>query len=487
VKNSSVRSAILSLFLFGSSLASSQTTKFACVGDFGTSAASQSVATMVAGWSPDFVVTVGDNNYTANNATVTSWDNNVGQYYGQFIHYPAGSTSAYAPGPSTNKFFPSLGNHDWDAIISGWYNYFELPNNERYYDVVKGPIHFFFIDSDSREPDGNTSGSAQGQWLQQRLGASTSPWKIVCFHHPPYSSSSTHGNTPNLQWPFAAWGASIVLTGHDHTYERIVKNGFYYIVNGLGGRSLYNFRATPEPGSVVRYNAAYGAMLITGTSLQLTLKCYSITGTLVDSLMLTASPLPIQLASFTGTVISQNRVRLDWTTLSETRNYGFEVQKRRDTLTSFATIPNSFIPGHGTTIDPHSYSFTDSTAALGRWSYRLRIRDSSNELTYSEPIWVNVVTSVADSRTPSKFYLEQNFPNPFNPSTTIRYTLPKQTHVVLKVFNHLGQEIATLVNAVEQEGQHEVRFGTSILASGSYYCRLEADGFSETKQLMLLK
>ncbi|MEK7249787.1 MAG: T9SS type A sorting domain-containing protein, partial [Bacteroidota bacterium] len=192
-------------------------------------------------------------------------------------------------------------------------------------------------------------------------------------------------------------------------------------------------------------------------------------------------------SSFRGSVISHDRVRLDWSTLSEIRNYGFEVQKRRDTLTSFATIPNSIIPGHGTTIEPHSYSFTDSTATLGRWSYRLRIRDSSNELTYSEPIWVNVVTSVADSRTPSKFYLEQNFPNPFNPSTTIRYTLPKETHVVLKVFNDLGKEIATLVNAVEQEGQHEVRFDTNILASGSYYCRLEADGFSETKQLMLLK
>lgn len=480
-------SVILLLLGFPSVCFSQSSIKFACVGDYGQEVAVQSVANLVAGWDPDFVITVGDNNYTANNTTVTAWDNEVGRYYGQFIHYPAGSTSAYAPGPATNKFFPALGNHDWDANISGWHNYFDLPNNERYFDVVKGPVHLFFIDSDAREPNGITSSSTQGQWLQNGLANSSSPWKVVVFHHPPYSSSSTHGNTPNLQWPFAAWGASIVLTGHDHTYERIVKNGFNYIVNGIGGRPLYNFRTTPEQGSVVRYNSNYGAMLITATPLVMTLKAYSIANGLIDSVMLTSPPLPITLSSFTGTILSQTRVRLDWTTLSEVRNYGFEMQRRSDTLANFQTIPNSFVPGNGTTITPHSYSFIDSIPVAGLCSYRLKIIDLSGGDGYSEPIQVTIPSYVQSNLYPHRFVLEQNFPNPFNPSTTIRYSLGNETHVQLKIFNHLGQEVAMLVNGMQSAGQYGIQFNTKSLASGSYFYRLEAGGLSETRRLLLLK
>ncbi len=265
--------------------------RFAAVGDFGdTPPNSGRVATLIQNWAPDFVITVGDNNYT--NPTPVppnhypAWDGAVGQYYHQFIKYPAGSGSAWAgSGSATNKFFPALGNHDWDAGITGWNSYFELPGNERYYDYVRGPVHCFVIDSDPRETDGITSGSVQGQWLQTQLAASASPWKIVYFHHPPYSSGSTHGNTPSLQWPFQTWGATAVIAGHDHTYERILKSGFPYFVCGLGGRSLYAFNPAPEAGSVVRYNANYGAMLIEANADTITFKSYSIAGgsTLIDT------------------------------------------------------------------------------------------------------------------------------------------------------------------------------------------------------------
>jgi len=267
--------------------------RYAAVGDFGESTSTQAVAALITGWNPDFVITVGDNNYSGS-STVAAWDNEVGQYYGQFAHYPGGSTSAYAPGPDTNDFFPLLGNHDWDAGITGWYDYFELPGNERYYEFVRGPVHFFAIDSDSREPDGRTSTSTQGQWLQAQLAASTSTWKIVYFHHPPYTSGSNHPNTVEMQWPFGAWGATAVLTGHNHHYERILKGGFPYFVDGSGGRSLYSFNSTPEPGSVVRYNADYGAMLIEANDDSITFNFYSIAGggggTLIDSYTIHSSP-----------------------------------------------------------------------------------------------------------------------------------------------------------------------------------------------------
>ncbi|MEO8167139.1 MAG: metallophosphoesterase [bacterium] len=465
---------------------SQSTIKIACVGDYGTGTSVQNVANMIAGWDPDLVFTTGDNNYTANNTSVASWDNEIGQYYGQYIRFPVGISSTYAPGPSINKFFPALGNHDWDADISGWYNYFDLPGNERYYDVVRGPVHLFFLSSDPREPDGIASTSAQAQWLQTGLANSASPWKIVVFHHPAYSSSS-HGNTVAMQWPFAAWGASMVFNGHDHTYERIVKNNFNYIVNGLGGRPTYGFNATPEPGSVVRYNASNGAMLIQATPLLLTVKCYAVGGALVDSISLSSPLVPIQLASFTGTVITQNRVRLDWTTASEVNNYGFEIQKRSDALPGFQTIPNSFIPGHGTTIQPHSYYFTDSAQIAGHCFYRLKIIALDGDVEYSEPITVSTPTDVHGNASPHHFSLEQNFPNPFNPSTTIRYSLSHEGHVKLKVFSSSGGEVVTLVDEIKSAGLHGIQFNTKSLSSGIYFYRLETEGFSQTRRLVILK
>lgn len=70
--------------------------------------------------------------------------------------------------------------------------------------------------SDCNEPDGTTSTSVQAQWLQASLAASTAVWKFVLLHHSPYSSGSTHGTNPRTQWPFEAWGAHAVFSGHDH-------------------------------------------------------------------------------------------------------------------------------------------------------------------------------------------------------------------------------------------------------------------------------
>ena len=228
--------------------------RFAVIGDFGTAGEPlRIVADMVIGWEPDFIITTGDNNYTDGEAETI--DENIGQYFHQFIFPYLGE---YGEGAQVNRFFPTLGNHDWNTTNAQPHlDYFTLPGNERYYDFVWGPVHLFAIDSDSREPDGIGRSSIQAAWLRDALAASTSPWKIVYMHQPPYSSGD-HGSQLALQWPYREWGATIVLGGHDHDYERLEIDGFPYIVNGVGGSGyLYDFWEI-VPGSLVRYTRWMG-------------------------------------------------------------------------------------------------------------------------------------------------------------------------------------------------------------------------------------
>lgn len=232
--------------------------RFAVIGDYGTGGQAEAdVAALVKSWNPEFIITTGDNNYPDGEASTI--DQNIGQFYHEYIHPYQGG---YGEGAQVNRFFPSLGNHDWVSENAQPYlDYFTLPGNERYYEHVQGPVHFFILDSDTHEPDGADANSIQAAWLQEQLMGSDAAWKIVFMHHPPYSSG-LHGSIERMQWPYAPWGADVVISGHDHTYERISRDGILYFVNGLGGNSKYFFNIIPEEGSQVRYNQDYGAMLV---------------------------------------------------------------------------------------------------------------------------------------------------------------------------------------------------------------------------------
>jgi hypothetical protein len=168
-----------------------------------------------------------------------------------------------------------LGNHDWQTDEAQPYlDYFTLPGNERYYDFTAGSIHLFMLDSDFNEPDGVSADSIQGEWLQDGLANATEPWKLVVLHSSPYSSGH-HGSQEYMQWPYQAWGATAVISGHDHLYERLLVDGFPYFVNGSGGGGLYGFE-TPVDGSQFRYNRNYGAMLVTASDEHLTFEFYSV-------------------------------------------------------------------------------------------------------------------------------------------------------------------------------------------------------------------
>jgi hypothetical protein len=164
-------------------------------------------------------------------------------------------------------------------------DYFTLPGNERMYDFVWGPVHFFSIDSDEHEPAGRTQGSAQAMWLKNHLAASTSTWNVVYMHHPPYSSGNHHGSDLDLQWPYQEWGADVVFAGHEHNYERLSVNGFPYIVLGISGNKIYGF-LKPLKESVTRYNEDWGAVRAVATRTMLKFELVTRSGAIIDTLTL---------------------------------------------------------------------------------------------------------------------------------------------------------------------------------------------------------
>jgi len=223
--------------------------KFAVIGDFGMAlrdadgidANIQAVATLVDSWSPDFVITTGDNSYEIDENPDNIFDYNVGQYYQKYI-YPYDGEYGNGSPTGENRFFPCPGNHDYESDIEDgnveplYYQYFTLPseNEEKYYDFVKGNVHLFSLNSnDHHEPGITAACGDQYRWLQSKLTNSTSKYKIVYFHHPPFSSGPK-GCHPEMNWPFKDWGATAVLVGDNHHYERLEKDGFPYFVNGAG-------------------------------------------------------------------------------------------------------------------------------------------------------------------------------------------------------------------------------------------------------------
>ena len=274
---------------------------FAVIGDFGSDDASErAVAKLVASRKPSFILTTGDNYYVeAGGSGTARYERAVGAFYGAWLKGTTSGSRHPIGSAAVNSFFPTMGNHDYsDAHGPETYlSYFTLPGagfantsgNERYYEFVEGPVHFFALDSNSQEPAGTSPDSMQGRWLRQRLAASQSPWNVVYFHHPAYSSDAFHGSLARMQWPFAAWGADVVISGHVHTYERINRDGIVYFVNGAGGeRPLYTF-AAPVAGSQVRFNATVGAQIATATDTTLEFSFITANGQLVDSYRLNAA------------------------------------------------------------------------------------------------------------------------------------------------------------------------------------------------------
>jgi len=126
----------------------------------------------------------------------------------------------------------------------------------------------------------------------------------------------------------------------------------------------------------------------------------------------------------------------------------------------------------------------------GAWIFKVTDQasgDTGRVENYCLNILYNAVLAVNNQQLPVKFELAQNYPNPFNPVTSIRYSVPRQSFVLIRIYDLLGREVKTLVSEMRSTGNYEVEFNASYLASGIYFYRMESGDFTDVKKLVLLK
>lgn len=189
--------------------------------------------------------------------------------------------------------------------------------------------------------------------------------------------------------------------------------------------------------------------------------------------------IPVELTSFNASSVNGN-VNLEWITITETNNSGFQVERNNGNGVFEAA---GFVKGNGTSAMTHSYKFVDENLNSGTYQYRLKQIDYNGTYSFSEVVAIEVLSL------PKSNQLSQNYPNPFNPITSINYQVAFNGPVTLKVFDILGNEVAQLVNEFQNAGSYSIQFPANgiHLTSGTYFFELKAGDFISVKKMQLIK
>jgi 3',5'-cyclic AMP phosphodiesterase CpdA len=254
--------------------AAPETVRFAVIGDNGTGDGPQfdvgrQMAMHRTAFPYDFVLMVGDNMYVRAN--------------------PRGYADAFEHPYKTLldagvRFFAILGNHDDPNELR--YSGFNM-DGQRYYTFARGPIRFVGLDT-------NVLDAKQMTWFEDALKASPEPWKIVYFHHPLYSNGSRHGSNVELRVKLepllVRYRVNVVLSGHDHHYERFKpQKGVTYFVAGSGGK-LRSGGVDPSPETAVAFAREQAFMLVEVAGDELSFRAISRTGKVIDSGVIVRQP-----------------------------------------------------------------------------------------------------------------------------------------------------------------------------------------------------
>ena len=198
--------------------------------------------------------------------------------------------------------------------------------------------------------------------------------------------------------------------------------------------------------------------------------------------------LPVELTSFTATA-GDGVVTLRWTTESEIENLGFNIYRSTNYNVKFLMINDGLISGAGNSSTRHEYEYVDNglTNGVTYW-YKLEDVDYSGNTELHGPV---SATSI-ESAFPAEFRLYPNYPNPFNPVTTISYDLPDDGLVELTVYNMRGEKVTTLMQGKQAAGSYKLNWdGTDrnggIVSSGIYILRIMSGSYSRTSKMVFIR
>jgi hypothetical protein len=427
--------------------------------------------------------------FTAQNCPIWSFTTNSGEYnYGggsssQGGYYFANSTLMASGSPSQPEYnwidisgtgtdiIGSIGDDETVGPISlGFtFNYFGIDYTEFYINsngfITFEPTTIFGTTSPVQMPHtGFFDNFIAGYWKNLDPTNPNVSGKHLYYGVNGSDMVITYENYPEKNGNANSWiSFQIILKSNDNIKVQFSDMGTSFDTTD-GGVGIENSNGTQ--GITYRYDVNGGPIFNSPLALEFGLN---------------ASSLPVELTSFSVSV-KNTMVKLDWKTETEVNNYGFEIERKVSTTNTSARPFEKigFVSGNGNSNSPKDYSFLDNNIASGKYSYRLKQIDNDGKFEYSHEIEI-------DLGSPLEFSLNQNYPNPFNPSTLISFSVPVAAPVTLKIYDVLGNEVATLLNSEKPAGVYEIEFNATELTSGIYFYQINAGTFTQTKKMLLIK
>lgn len=269
-------------------------------------------------------------------------------------------------------------------------------------------------------------------------------------------------------------------------YINDVKYASDFVVTTPGQYGLLNVNGDDPSTLEIKEGGAAGEqivfkVLIAATEYVLTPIGVWTSGTNHNVNLVDEGSVPVELSSFRA-VPEDNSVNLYWTTVSETNNFGFEIQRSSNNV-EFSQI--GFLPGQGTISTPHSYQYADHDILAGKYYYRLKQIDTDGSFDFSPVLEVNFSV-------PTTCSLLQNFPNPFNPVTTIQFKIPINNQVKINIYDIKGKLVRNLVDEIKPAGSHSIEWDSRnnegiTVSNGVYFYRMISGEYSSSKKMILMK
>lgn len=317
----------------------------------------------------------------------------------------------------------------------------------------------------------------QGAWEEVDIIQNGKNYGWRCYEGThPYDLSGCNGTyeVPIWEYPHSSVGGYSITGGYVYRGQNVPELVGKYIYGDYVSRNVWSLEydeVNPTVNSQI--TQAPGPITSFGIDEDQELYLVSFNGKIYKFI---PSAVPVELISFNA-VLENGNVRLNWYTASEINNAGFKIERSQDGA-NYEEI--FFIGSNGTITNRNVYSYLDESVSSGVYYYRLKQVNFDGSFEY-----LNVIA--VDLGIPEQHLLKQNYPNPFNPKTIIAFKTPAEGHISLKVYDVLGNEVATLLDEQKPAGSYDVELNASQLTSGIYFYKLTSDAFNSTRKMILLK